>query len=57
MVVGTGGTISVFKLFNIKKPKTPHIKIEVGEENPASNGRKKKEKEENIDGDLDGRKG
>ena len=57
MVVGTGGTISVFKLFNIKKPKTPHIKIEVGEENPASNERKKKEKEENIDGDLDGRKG
>ena len=57
MVVGTGGTISIFKLFNIKKPKTPHIKIEVGEEKPDSSGRKKKEKEENIDGDLDGRKG
>ena len=57
MVVGTGGTISVFKLFNIKKPKTPHIKIEVGEEKPASSGRKKKEKEENINGDLNGSKG
>ena len=57
MVVGTGGTISVFKLFNIKKPKTPHIKIEVGEEKPTSSGRTKKEKEENIDGNLDGSKG
>ena len=57
MVVGTGGTISVFKLFNIKKPKTPHVKIEVGEEKLASSGHKKKEKEENIDGDLDGSKG
>ena len=57
MVVGTGGTISVFKLFNIKKPKMPHIKIEVGEEKSASSGHKKKEKEEDIDEDLDGSRG
>ena len=55
MVVGTGGTSSVFKLYKIKKPKTPHVKIEVGEVKPASNGRKKKEKEEKNDGDFDGR--